>query len=306
MKYRSIKQQLLYAINSHKAYGQSKRAYKHQHHGETDGKIFSVGRADALRDTGKSFSRFIQENYPGVRLARDIPEGAAQAYIDAYAESWSNATTTEIVSRLHTIETQINNTYHCNVSLRAKAPRRDRAIDIRDRALDPGDLEKLRSDLRGRETAGSIALEVGIRCGLRSKEISHLRADRINLDRWVVEIREGGKNGKYRDIPIRPKDRAYFAGLRATTKPGEYVTHGVTEGGLNKALRRSMERCGISSKYEKSTLHAVRKAYARDRMEEELTAGRTVKGAWEVVQKELGHGERFRAALYAAYITGKG
>lgn len=302
MKIRSIKQQILYAVNCHIAYGQSKRAYRKDHRGGTDGRIFSIDRANALRDTAKSFSQFIKDRYPAARLVKDIPPEAAQEYIDAHIKGWSNATAGEIVSRLHIIAQQINNTFHCSVSLEATAPKKDTAQNIRTAALSDEDIELLRSDLMGRRTMGGVALEIGARCGLRIKEIEHLKGDRINLDKWVIEIREGGKNGKFRDIPIRPKDRAYFAALKAGTAPGAYITKGVKRDSLNHSIREAMKRRGISDKYIKSAMHAIRKHYARERYREELQAGQDRRQAWEVVQMELGHGKGFRKALFSAYI----
>lgn len=304
MKTRSIKQQILYAINCHISYGQSKRAYKKDHSGATDGKIFSIDRANALRDTAKSFSQFVKNNYPDIRMIKDIPPEAAQEYINAHINGWSNATACEVVSRLHMIAQQINNTFHCSVVLDATAPKKDTARNIRTAALSAEDIEKLRADLKGRRTMGACALEIGSRCGLRAKEIEHLKGNRINLDRWVIKIREGGKNGKYRDIPIRPKDRDYFSRLKETTPPGAYITQGVKRDSLNHAIRESMKRCDISDKYIKSAIHAIRKFYARERYREEIAAGRDRRHAWQIVQKELGHGSGFRKALFDVYIGG--
>lgn len=304
MKKRSIKQQILYAINNHLSYGQSKRAYKKDHAGTTDGKIFSIDRANALRDTAKSFSQFVKANYPEVRLIKDIPPEAAQAYINANLKGWSNATACEVVSRLRIIAQQVNNTFHCSISLDATSPKKDHTQNIRTTALTFEDIQRLRADLMGRRTMGVYALEIGARCGLRAKEIEHLKSDCINLDRWVIEIREGGKNGKYRDIPIRVKDRDYFSQLKASTPPGAYVTQGVKRDSLNHAIREAMKRCGISDKYIKSAIHAIRKYYARERFREEIAAGQDRRHAWQVVQMELGHGSGFRKALFDAYIGG--
>ena len=163
------------------------------------------------------------------------------------------------------------------------------------------DLQSLRDTMQQSRSVGKIALEVTARCGLRVREVSHLHADRINLDKKVIEIREGAKGGKMRDVPIRDKDIAFFRELKEESKGG-YVTHGCKEGSLNAGIRRAMKECGIAAKYERTTEHAIRKMYATERFEEEKSRGLTDKQAWCRVQEELGHGTKYRHELFKAYI----
>lgn len=301
MKRRSIKQQLLHVVNSHRSYGESKRAYKQSHDRKTGGKMFSVERADIMRDTAKQFAKFLETHYPGVKWVREIPKEAAQAYIDSNIKNWTNATAAEYRSRLHTLQTQINNTYNCNVCLETTLPERDTPDKIRDKAMEKSDLETIRADLASSRTMAKISIEITARCGLRVKEVARLRTDRIDLKNNVLHLKEGVKNGKYRDVPIRPKDREFFKELKEKTHY-TYVTRGVSEDSLNKGIRRSLERCGLAGKYTKTTTHAIRKTYARERYLEELDRGKTTAQAWRIVQIELGHGKEYRPTLFETYI----
>ena len=48
----------------------------------------------------------------------------------------------------------------------------------------------------GSRAGGRTALKITDRCGLRVKEIARQHSDRINTEKWVLEIREGAKGGK--------------------------------------------------------------------------------------------------------------
>lgn len=67
-------------------------------------------------------------------------------------------------------------------------------------------------------------------------------------------------------------------------------------------IRREMKRLGIDVEYPDTTTHAIRKFYAVERYFEELDRGFDEISAWEIVQKELGHGDNFRMPLFKAYI----
>lgn len=67
-------------------------------------------------------------------------------------------------------------------------------------------------------------------------------------------------------------------------------------------IRREMKRLGIDVEYPDTTTHAIRKFYAVERYFEELDRGFDEISAWEIVQKELGHGDKFRLPLFRAYI----
>ena len=144
-------------------------------------------------------------------------------------------------------------------------------------------------------------MEITARTGLRIKEVARLHADRINIEKRVIEVREGAKNGKFRDVPIREKDLAFFRDLKERMA-GQYVTRGVNEDTLNKGIRRGLQRAGLDKKYAATTNHALRKMYATERMEELRNAGLPERAAWLKVQQELGHGSQFREELFRVYV----
>lgn len=302
MKIRTIKNQLNYVITQNTRIGESKRAFKSNPYNDKQGQVFSVQYAENLRDTANQFSKFLNERYPEIRLANDIKQEHVQTWINEKAPMWSQKTIDNKVSQMQVIFQQMGNTFKRNdVNLDIKKPVCTKAHTIRDKAMSREDLEAIRQEMGNRQTEAKKAVEVAARCGLRAKEIARLHSSRINLDKGVIEVREGAKNGRNRDIPIRQEDRAYFADLKAETQ-GQYICKGVSEDSLNTGLRRVMKDIGISDKYPDTGIHAIRKLYATERMEQERQTGKDERKAWEVVQAELGHGKQYRQDLYNVYV----
>ena len=300
----TIKSQLNHAISRHLAIGESKKATRREY-GDTQGKIFSCKTADALRATANQFAGWLRDHHPEVVKVRQIRDSHVQEWMDQHFKAWSDKTKLDKLSNMRGIISRCEDIYpgmRCDMSRVSASYRGDK---IRDVHIDPQDIKTLIRSYIGRAEGGSngcIALQLTYRLGLRSDELSRPenRSDSIDLDQRVVHL--VGKNGKWRDVPIRERDMPYMAHLKERLGPDAQLVHNVRAESLNRSIRREMERVDIAEKYHKTTLHAVRKTYARERMQEERDRGLTERQAWEIVQKELGHGERFRQALYDAYI----
>lgn len=304
IKIRSLNNQINYCITQNTRIGESKRAFKsNQNNRDIKGQVFSVQYSQNLRDTVKGFTNWMKTEHPEIRLAKDIRSEHIQEWINAKSPQWSKATLDNHISRMAVVCRQIENTFNTSIHLDIKKPAVVKSYQVRDVAMDKDDLQTLRKELEGRRTEAKTALEIAVRTGLRSKEIARLHSSHINVDKWVVEVREGAKNGKHRDVPIRQNDKAYFADLKAKTE-GEYVCKGVGETSLNRGIRRALESIGKADKYPNSTTHAIRKMYATERMQELRKEGKNERTAWSVVQQELGHGSQFRQKLYSTYVKG--
>lgn len=302
---RNLTQQLNYAICSSLHIGESKYQYKSDHNGTVDGRIYAVQSAENLRATANSFGKFMKAHHPEIRMVRDITNVHLQEYINASSKKWTQKTTDSKVSDLRRIMDRAERRFGRLGCRPSEIVSPTVAIYCkRDTAMSRADLEKIKDSFRGRSSRseGLTALEISSRTGLRIKEIARLETKNVDLEKGIIRVREGGKNGKYRDVPIRERDKAYFAEIKALRVGERFLCRGVGEDGLNRAIRREMKACGLDGKYNTTTNHAIRKLYATERMKEEVERGRSEKEAWQIVQVELGHGAVFREKLFNTYV----
>lgn len=304
-KIRSLNQQINYAISQNCKIGVSKRADKRNLTTDSNSKIYSVQYAENVRDTVKNFTNWVKGNCPDLKMVKDIRSEHINAWINNREKNWSNKTLENHISRMKLVQEQLIKTYNLKLDfMHFKTPKRDRAHIIRDKAMSREDCDKIRKNMCNKYTKGREAIEITSRTGLRVKEVARLHSKCIDTIKWVIEVREGAKNGRFRVVPIREKDRTYFAELKEKTK-GRYVCDGVKEDSLNVAIRRCMKDIGIDKKYPQ-TEHAIRKLYSIERMEELRGSDKadtlTERKAWSVVQNELGHGKNFREELYNTYV----
>ena len=184
----------------------------------------------------------------------------------------------------------------------------------RNQAFTPDDLNRLKESMKNSRSFAKEAVEITARCGLRIDEVAHLKREDINLsEKTIFVYREGAKNGKARVVPIRDKDMNYFKELLEKYPERGYFTKTDAKS-ISKSIRRYMDKTQdregvlLSKKYEKTTDHAIRKLYATERMKElrgnePLSNNKEEMKNWNIVSKELGHGEG-RKNLYNTYCKG--
>ncbi len=304
-KIRSLNQQINYSISQNCRIGVSKRADKRNPVTDSASKIYSVQYAENIRDTAKNFTNWAKENCRDLKMVKDIKPEHINAWINCREKNWSNKTLENHISRMKLIQKQLCITYGLTpLVMDWSGSRHDVAHTVRDKAMSREDCDKIRKVLSDKVTKGRVAIEITSRTGLRVKEVARLHSKCINTTKWVIEVREGAKNGRFRDVPIRENDRSFFAELKENTK-GYYVCNGVKEDSLNVAIRRAMKELNLDKKYPQ-TEHAVRKLYSSERMEElrghDKAENRLEREAWSIVQGELGHGEKYRDNLYKVYV----
>lgn len=302
MKIRSLQQQYKYVIDSNIKIGHSKR-----NEGKENG-LYSIDRIENLRDFSKQFSNYMKENYSDVRLIKDITIEHMQNFLNDNANKWTERTAQEYITNFYKLDVLIQKTFNTKeIEHNLIVPNCHQSV-TRDIAMNKRDLQTLRNSYTARDSksAGRDAIELSYRFGLRIKEIARLDTKNIDINNKVIHIREGAKNGKYRDVPIREKDLQYAKDLKGR---GEGYLFNVKEDSINKSIRNELKRVGLAEKYDNTTNHAIRKLYATERMEElrgtqreDPLTNEQERKAWEVVQKELGHGDTLRIALYNTYI----
>lgn len=302
MKIRSLQQQYKYMIDNNIKIGHSKR-----NEGKEAG-LYSIDRIENLRDFTKQFSNYIKENFPDVRLVKNITTEHMQSFLNDNANKWTERTAQEYITNFYKLDSLMQRTYNTKgIEHNLIVPNCNKTV-TRDVAMERRDLQILRNSFASRDSksAGRDAIELSYRFGLRIKEIARLNTKNIDINNKVIHIREGAKNGKYRDVPIRDKDLKYIEALK---NRGEGYLFNVKEDSINKAIRNELKRVGLDKKYDNTTNHAIRKLYASERMEElrgseqkDPLTNEQERKSWEIVQKELGHGDTLRIALYNTYI----
>ena len=153
-------------------------------------------------------------------------------------------------------------------------------------AFSRDDLNRLKESMKNSRSFAKEAIEITSRCGLRIDEVAHLKKEDININN--------------KEILEKYPSNGYFTKSDAKS--------------ISKSIRRYMDKTQdkdgvlLSKKYEKTTDHAIRKLYATERMkelrgDEPLTNSKEEMKKWNVVSKELGHGEG-RKNLYNTYCKG--
>lgn len=307
---RNMRHQLLFALESCKRIGTSKRQYRLDHPGnKTRGYVFSIESYKKIKSEIKSFAKFMRENYPEIQMAVDINNKHFQSYLNTRLGNWTRRTADTKVDTLKSIDAIINRVWGID---RDKfcviVPDGTRAYEIRKGAMEQYDYDAILSQLVSKHTNSQacIAIQITDKLGLRVKEIASLDYRNIDLNNKVVTVSEGVKNGRKRKVPIREEDTLFFAEIvkksedhyQRTENP--YVTRGVHQDSINKMIRIAMAELDLSDKYA-NTNHAVRKKYAKDTMKLLLDQGYSRESAWEKVYSYLGHSSD-RTALRKVYL----
>lgn len=304
-KVRGLQHQLQHAISQGVAFGESKHGAAKE---ERENKLYSLRRTESLRKVAAQLAAYIKQEHPEVRLVREIRSEHLQGWIASRQGRWTAQTLTERLSELRKLDTLCRNAYGGKGWGEIVVGAPERAYKVRNTTMSHEDYMAIRDSLQGSRSAAKDAIEITARSGLRVNECACLRGRDIDTEKWTLYVsREGAKNGRSRTLEIRPEDRAYYADLKARAGDG-YVCGGIKADSINRRIRDRMQRLGISSKYPKSTEHAVRKMYAQRRMAElrgpvPLTDQGAEMRAFDIVSAELGHGEG-RTALYNTYILG--
>ncbi|MDF2700559.1 MAG: phage integrase family protein [Haloplasmataceae bacterium] len=294
-----------YAITQNTKFGAQKHSIKKTDKDHTN--IYSLEDAKGLRDTAKNFCNYMKENHSEITQIKKIKKEHIQEWIDKRSVNWSNKTMECHLSHIQKLERVCKNTYQScyrdfsNVTM----PYREKQNKVRDVAMDKEDIQKLRDHFSNRTTECKLALEIECRLGLRSLELSLFRGEYIDINNKCVNLPadnlSGTKGKRGRTISINEKDIYFFSELQRIVPNGRILT--ISEDALNKGFRRALKDLDIANKYPKTTIHAMRKAWATERYNNLLELGHddSIK-TFDIISKELGHGEN-RHDLYKTYIV---
>ena len=244
----------------------------------------------------------MKENHSEIKLVKDIKSEHIQSFLNSKADSCSDATLKNYVSRFAKLEKQVSNTYNAKVNFSSVvAPTgRNNAAKIRDVAMSKSDFQKLESSYSSNWDNGCIGINLAYRSGLRASEVTKLQIKDINLEKKEINIIDS-KGKRSRVVPIEQKDVSYYSKLLEQLGEQNRICPIQSES-LEKSVSRHMESIGIKEKYECTGIHAIRKAYAQNCFDEFRASGNSIAAAWSQTSVLLGHGSD-RVALMKTYIT---
>lgn len=295
---RNIKYQFLHAIDDNFKEGMSKHSIKRDEQMDNT-RIFSYADRKGLIDVSANFSNWMKKNHNDIKLVRDIKPEHIQGFLNEKAKTSSQATLEQYASKFRKLENLVNSTFSGANYKGFITPSVIRDEKIRNSVLSKDDFKKLENAFSSSKSSGKEAIQLASKLGLRVSEIVKLKGKDIDLKNNIVHVHDG-KGGRNRDVPIRPEDKAYFANLRSKTGSNERICP-VRSGSVNAAIRRCMKRIGISDKYEKTNVHAIRKMYAQESYDRFRKGGLESKEALSKVSVLLGHGSD-RISLMKEYV----
>lgn len=277
----------------------------------------SYGTRARYRDSCRAFARYVAENFR-IQNLRNLSEKHVVAYIRHRQENGvAPKTVKNDLAAIRYMHDQIANPRYrigSNEELREKyglvldpTPSRNGNRAWTDEEYTA---MKAHAERAGRQDVVDV-LTLCRTMGLRITEavaVSRAQAENA-LRNGVYQVRGEAKNGKWREVPLSAEAREVFLRrLRDTPRGGRLFvpenrkTHEVVNE-LEKYLERHREqveteegvrlrtymRVGEEERTHELTFHGLRYAYVQERIEQEMSRGKTFEEAAAVVTKEVGH-----------------
>lgn len=301
---KSIKHQLLHAINSNFKEGQDKHAMKRAGY-ERQSSIFSYSDRKNLIDTAAGFANWLKSQSDPPRRLYEIQPRHIQAYLNAHAKDWTAATLKTRLSHLRKLEALAGRTYPNStisftegVTLPASASAPKRTVQVSE-----GDYGRLLSFSAQSKSQGRNAVFLAGSCGLRVGEIAKLKGSDIAIQPdGSATVRVVDSKGKRsRTITLNNQDTvSHLAEIQR--EAGEGRVCAVKSESLNTYLRRAFRALGMTEYVQHKTgFHALRKLAAQRHFDGCRQAGLSVKEALSDTSVFLGHG-RDRDELMRHYV----
>lgn len=312
----SLSYQITSAISACTAEGQSKRAYKNAHDGQTGHKIFGLTYKNDLCQTGKELGKFVHERYPGIRLARDMRPFMVQEYLDSKAgDVGSRHTMEKIFSHVRKIDAVLCHQYRSyGFSHSIHMPEVDQTEKIRSRVMSEEKYQTLKDSLLKSSSGAVRSVVLSHAVGLRLEETAGVKMERFSPvgGRWgygvfVILKGDGSKGNRERMIDIPDAERlAEIREIVSGLQPGQLIVS-KSDGSpydkksLTRTIARHMDRLGFGDEWKYNRNHSLRKEFAQSCYDVCRRSGMSKKYALEYVNLQLGHSES-RSDLSDTYV----
>lgn len=302
---RNIKYQFYQAIEGSFERGVDKHAVKRDIGLGTD-RIYSDKDKSNLIDTSALFSKFLKEQFPDIRMVKEIRPRHVQSFIDKAAETCSEATVKQYITRLTKLSKIVNARYGIHTSFQCALPVIVKPGKIRTVAMTRTDLTAICA--RGRDSQSKNAVLLTAECGLRVNSLVNMQVRDVDFEKRVLHVYKD-KGGRSRDVKLNDTAIALLRKLCDGKYPKQYLFTGKDSKGhicgdtVNKFLRENARRCGITRYTDSKTgVHCIRKMHAQEVYKAAIEAGKSHKEAlWEVTL-DLGHSS-IRMEVLEAYLN---
>lgn len=252
-------------------------------------RIFSYADRKNLINVYSQFAKFLRDNEPGIKLAKDIQARHVQAFLNQKAiAGCSQETLKTYTSNMHKLERLINATYQANVKFNGcYTPAPLSPAKIRDKQMADADFNKLLNSYSDSSRMRDV-LKIAYSCGLRAEEIAHLRAGDIDIERMQLYVHRG-KGGRDRYVPIRSEYKGYYKDLTKHFCNDERIVK-VTTNAIYKSLNRHEKALGMKEYYKHTAIHCIRKNFAQRQFDALRGQGYSAQESLSKVSVILGHG----------------
>lgn len=301
---KSIKHQLIHAIESNFKEGQDKHAMKRAGY-ERQSTIFSYNDRKGLIDTAAGFANWLKGQPDPPRRLYDLKPQHVQAYLNAHTEDWTAATFKARLSHLRKLEALARATYPnsaigftdgLTAPATATSPRRTVQVTA-------GDYKRLLDYADQSRSQAAPAVFLSGSCGLRVSECAKLKGSDITIQpdgSATVRIVDS-KGKRSRTITLNNPDTASrLAEIHREAGAGRVCP--IQSESLNAYLRRAFQALGMTEYVQHKTgYHALRKLAAQRHYDACRGRGLSVKEALSETSVWLGHG-RNREELMKHYV----
>lgn len=314
---RTMVSQFKYAVMKSKAFGES----KHDERGKGSQslakcKSYSFRTYGGRLDVAKQFGKFLQENHPEIRMARDVTFDAAQEWLDSKAYSGcTKATlegyTTDVRSLFRLCERAYPTFSHVTDKIlreNIKCPEEHPEL-VRDSHRDAvgmirEDYEKLR-DSFSKSSNGYRGCLIGEMTGARSEGCVRLKGTDIHIENGKCWVHLTEKGGLQRDVDVvKPEYIKALQGLKSKAKDGYVLNHRgnpIKAKSLSDQYRQHMKKLDLSRDYTGTNSHAIRKLWANERYHE-YRKDHSKYDTVRYMNQQLGHGADRDEELLGHYV----
>lgn len=315
---KTIVQQMRYVLNSHEAFGQSKRAAKFSNPDEKQLRIYAYSSKKNLTDFSKHLSSWMKSNHPEVKWVTDITSQHIAEFLEygLSEKKWTHATYNANVALASKMGLLIRNEYGRGHDWSEGIQRISEPEKLRSVAMTREHMNKLLDSVWFSKSEGAWGMRLAEAFGLRASESVKLTLNDIDKTADTVHVR--GKGGRDRYIPVLTShQREVLADFeRYAAEKGVSEAQRVLDckpPAVEAYIRRTLEKANISVYKEHNTgVHAIRKLWAQERYiavcEASGVSPMNDTGwiyhakEWDEVAAELGHG-RDRTELFKAYVN---